>query len=1246
MGKKFGIRTLAWMLLTALSVSLTTPALAAAEVVEDFTPRRIMIKREATGETEDNSIAFFGVYEPAEETEITEGLTVMDAGMYDLYSLYFDQSVVAVEDDAPVFAAGTLIENTEKLSKDTGLDILRQQGWQGQNVKVAVLDTAVEETAGLRLAGRVSFLDEEQKQTEPETAMLHGTAVAAILAELAPMAELYSVEVLDKKGAGYYSSLIQGIYWAIEQDMDVLVLSLGGESYSAFLWEALQTASWHDMVVVAAAGNEEGGTILYPAAYPETLSVGAVDDNGTPMTVYQDGTTDLLAPGEVRLAAGFNNVTFRGSSAAAPVAASAAVLLRSLEPNLSREQVMALLINTSDTMVNAETAAKYRTSPIYTRLTNRSLSMNELELMEAGLDGILEAQAVCLHLNKTYGADEGHASGHVRMVSCTACGASWFEGISDTSYCEECNKPEPTATPTPKPTATPTPKPTSTPKPTETPTPKPTSTPKPTETPVPTATPVPTSTPAPSIPTPGLPPTPTPEPTATPTPKPTATPIPEPDPVITPEPTPEPTLAIDEEENVEANMGGEETNGTYDIDPVNMVLGNFYHSVTDMYFPGIGDAAIDITRSYNSVDDRSGLLGNGWSFSYDTSLNVISGGDVKITYATGRTLIFEKSGKNYLTPAVCQDTLTKNSDGTWSLLTEDRLTYTYNSGGKLTTVTDRNGNKVTLTYNGDSLSKITGADGVVLTVSCSGGKLRKVSDPYGRTVSYTYDNVGNLIRVSGETCGTMQYTYDEYGMTSITDSNGNLYLENDYDSRGRVVAQTNEEGGSFRIIYNDEKQENTKVVVESGITTRYQYDENLYVTRINYADGSYERYEYDDNGNRTMVRARSGFVTQYTYDEANNLTSVTDALGNKYAYSYDADNNLTKAVSPLGAEVRFVYDAKGNLLKNLILQEDGTTAESVYTYDSRGRVLSVTDAEGGKTGFTYESGIQPVSATNALGGTVNYTYDEIGRRTAIETDLGKTVYEYNSKDQITSITAADGGVTRFVYDAIGNLTKVILPEQTEQAMEAGLSIEEAKGYTYTYDSLDRLVSSANPENAVSDFGYDVEGNVTKQGMPEYAGYTVEDEKSYRYTYDSVGNIIQVTAPDGGVTTYAYDAGGNITSVTYPDGQANGASVRYTYDALNRVISVTDTLGKTQYRYAYDADGNVTSVTDAMGYTTWYSYDITGNLLEVREPKKEENGQVWYQIYRYTYNKNGQTVTAASSAEFVTEAGLPAQWDTV
>ena len=1223
MGNKFGIRALAWILITAISISLTTPAMAQAEVVEDFTPRRIMIKREHADKAEDYSVSFFRAYEQAEETEITEGLTVMDAGMYDLYSLYYDASVVAIEDDAPLYAMGNFITEDSRILEVLGIDSLRERGLYGENVKVAVLDTAIEYVQGMNIAGRVSFLDDTQKQAEAPGDVLHGTAVAAVLSELAPMAELYSVEVLDENGTGYYSSLIQGIYWAVEHQMDVLVMSLGGESYSAFLREALLTASWHDMVVFAAAGNEDGGNILYPAAYPETLSVGAVDESSLPMCTYADGFPDLLAPGEVRLAECLDSMVFRGSSAATPVAAAAAVLLRGMEPDLSREQIMALLINTSDGVVDAETAVLKYNSPVYTRLTYRNAVLSELEALEAGLDGIMEAQThVCI--NKTsYGPHT--SSGHIMYYGCRICGNyASIMGVSAPG-CSQCNSPKPTNTP--KPTATP--KPASTPKPTATP--KPAATPEPTAIPEPTAAPQPTVANTPS-PTPGyIIPDITWRPSKTPTP--TSTPI--------------PTLPADNKENNDANLGDEaDINGAFALDPINMVTGNFYHAVTDMYFPGIGDAAIAITRNYNSVSSRNGLLGNGWSFTYDTNLSVLSDGDVKVVYASGRTLIFEKSGSNYLTPAVCQDTLTKNSNGTWNLVTEEKVTYTYNSGGKLTAVTDRNGNKVTLTYSGGSLSKITGADGVVLTVSCSGGKLRKITDPYGRTVNYSYDSSGNLTGVSGETCGTIHYTYNSYGMTSIKDGNGKTYLENTYDSKGRVTAQTDEEGGNFKILYNDKQQENTKIVVETGVATRYQYDENLYVTRINYADGSYEKYEYDDNGNRIMVRERSGYVTEYTYDSKDNMTSVTDALGNQYAYSYDASGNLTKAVSPLGAEVRFEYDTKGNLLKVRVLQENGTWAQSAYTYDSKGRVLSVTDAEGGKTNFTYGTGSQPVSAANSLGGTITYTYDSIGRKTAVTTDLGKTQYEYNNKDQIVSITAADGGVTKFVYDSIGNLTKLILPEQTEQAVKAGLSMEEAKGYTYTYDSLDRLIASASPEDAVSAYRYDMEGNVTGQSRPEYAGYTVEDEKSYLYTYDNVGNVVKVSAPDGGITTYGYDAAGNVTSVTYPDGQEKGASIQYTYDALNRITSVTDTLGKKQYQYAYDADGSMSSVTDAKGYTTWYKYSVNGNLLEVREPKKEEGGQVWYQIYRYTYNKNNQVLTAESSSEFVTQTSQPKTWDKV
>lgn len=95
MEKRNKFRTLAWTMLTALVVSLTAPAAAKAEVVEDFTPRRVIVKRQETEETGENSISFYGRYEPAEETVITDGLTVMEAGEYDLYSLYYDASVQA-----------------------------------------------------------------------------------------------------------------------------------------------------------------------------------------------------------------------------------------------------------------------------------------------------------------------------------------------------------------------------------------------------------------------------------------------------------------------------------------------------------------------------------------------------------------------------------------------------------------------------------------------------------------------------------------------------------------------------------------------------------------------------------------------------------------------------------------------------------------------------------------------------------------------------------------------------------------------------------------------------------------------------------------------------------------------------------------------------------------------------------------------------------------------------------------------
>ena len=64
----------------------------------------------------------------------------------------------------------------------------------------------------------------------------HGTHVAGTIAALdnkvgvvgvAPKASIYAVKVADENGDGYYSWIIKGIEWAIENDMDVINISMG-----------------------------------------------------------------------------------------------------------------------------------------------------------------------------------------------------------------------------------------------------------------------------------------------------------------------------------------------------------------------------------------------------------------------------------------------------------------------------------------------------------------------------------------------------------------------------------------------------------------------------------------------------------------------------------------------------------------------------------------------------------------------------------------------------------------------------------------------------------------------------------------------------------------------------------------------------------------------------------------------------------------------------------------------------------
>lgn len=207
-----------------------------------------------------------------------------------------------------------------------------------RKVKTAVLDSGVDYVTGINLAGYVNFIEgEEELSPIFQDLTGHGTAIAGIISGngetgikgINPNAELYSVKVLDGENKAPLSRIIEGIYWCIEQDMNIINMSFGTPVYSKALEQAVKDAYDAGLLMVAAAGND-GEAVEYPAAFPEVMAVAATNPEANISEFSNTGEElDVAAPGEkVRVAAFFDgNQVTHGTSIAAPHVTGAASLL-------------------------------------------------------------------------------------------------------------------------------------------------------------------------------------------------------------------------------------------------------------------------------------------------------------------------------------------------------------------------------------------------------------------------------------------------------------------------------------------------------------------------------------------------------------------------------------------------------------------------------------------------------------------------------------------------------------------------------------------------------------------------------------------------------------------------------------------------------------------------------------------------------------------------------------------------------
>lgn len=234
-----------------------------------------------------------------------------------------------------------------------------QMGAPGAGVKVGVLDSGVNPVpclAGRLLPGRSYVEGKDENDTADNYG--HGTLVAALIAGqdesgcigAAPGAEIVPLKVTDGK-ALTVSAVCRAIYGAVDDfGCAVLNLSLGINSDSTALREAIDHAAEKGAVMVSAVGNNGTTGRMYPAQYESVIGVGAVDQDGK---VYyhsnHNGSVWLTAPGaNVKTAGRLGGyTTASGTSFSVPFVTAAAAVLRGLDPLLTAQDVASILRDTA-----------------------------------------------------------------------------------------------------------------------------------------------------------------------------------------------------------------------------------------------------------------------------------------------------------------------------------------------------------------------------------------------------------------------------------------------------------------------------------------------------------------------------------------------------------------------------------------------------------------------------------------------------------------------------------------------------------------------------------------------------------------------------------------------------------------------------------------------------------------------------------------------------------------------------------
>jgi subtilisin family serine protease len=284
--------------------------------------------------------------------------------------------------------------NTGQTGGTAGADINTTQAWDittgSRDIVVAVIDTGIDynhpdlvdnmwvnepeyngvpgtDDDGNGYIDDIYGYDFYYNDSDPYDGHYHGTHCAGTIggtgdngqgvAGVSWKVKLMAVKFLNDSGNGNDSDAIEAIQYCVSMGVRIMSCSWGGDSYNQALKDAIDAAGSAGLVLVAAAGNDNDNTDIYPH-YPSSytssniISVMSTDynDNRSSFSNYGLTDVDLGAPGSsvYSCSPGNNYRYLDGTSMAAPHVSGACALMLSRNPYLSVAETKDILLSTVD----------------------------------------------------------------------------------------------------------------------------------------------------------------------------------------------------------------------------------------------------------------------------------------------------------------------------------------------------------------------------------------------------------------------------------------------------------------------------------------------------------------------------------------------------------------------------------------------------------------------------------------------------------------------------------------------------------------------------------------------------------------------------------------------------------------------------------------------------------------------------------------------------------------------------------